>query len=129
MLNTFGKTQEEIETLVEGFIWILGDIPLQAVQNAFKQHIVRSSILPTPADINNIINPPQEELSAAVYVALKKRSVDGEYLYGSDRAYVQAFEAQEMAKMRGGTPELKAAQIEVENYASLTYQGDYDVRA
>lgn len=124
MLNTFGKTQAETETLVEGFIWILGDMPLSAVQDAFKQHISRSSTLPTPADINNIINPPPAELSAAVYVALKKRSVDGEYLYGGDKAYVHAFEAQEMAKMRGGTPELRAAQLEVKNYEILTYEGE-----
>lgn len=121
MLNTFGKTQAETETLIEGFIWILGDMSLPAVQDAFKQHISRSSTLPTPADINNIINPPPEELSAAVYISLRKRAIDGEYLYGSDKAYVEAFEAQEMAKMRGGTPELRMARLEVENYMALPY--------
>jgi hypothetical protein len=60
----------------------------------------RNNQLPTPADINNIIDPPREKLSATMYAKLKERQSGG-YAFMTDKelAYIRAFEKQELDKL------------------------------
>lgn len=109
----YGKTEAELEALVEGFCWALAGYPMGAILTAIQLHVKKSNNIPTPADIEEILNPKPKELSAAMYVAIKKRAAQGEYIYGSERDYLIAFEGQEMAKARGGSPLLIEAQREV----------------
>lgn len=123
----YGKTQAELETLVEGYFWALGDYGIETILAAIKQYIRLNPDIPSPADIINLIDPPPEPLSAAVYVNYKKQVAQGVYLLPSEREYCAAFERQEKDKMRGGSSELREAQQEVENYTrQLEYSGsDY----
>lgn len=61
--KTYGKTQAELETLVEGFAWILAEHELSDIRDAFKEYITRKSDIPAPADIIKII---EENKSYAV---------------------------------------------------------------
>lgn len=56
----YGKTQGELETLVEGFAWALADYAPEQVIAALGQHIRSSPNIPTPSEIIAIIDPPKE---------------------------------------------------------------------
>lgn len=116
---TYGDKAQMMEWRDQIFQMVLGRFNFQQVKTAFVKFLEIRRDLPAPADIVQIIEPPKEKLSAAMYVALKKRIADGEYLYGSDRQYLRAFEEQEMAKMRGGSEELREAQREIADYTRM----------
>ncbi|MBP3958366.1 hypothetical protein J8F10_24215 [Gemmata sp. G18] len=99
----YGKTQAELETLVEGFCWALEDYPMDRILGALAQYVRTKSDIPAPADLVAIIDPPREPLSAAVYVGLKQRITEGYYPLSEERAFMRAFEAQEIDKAKGTT--------------------------
>lgn len=116
-LNTYGKSPEQLPDIIKMFVLVLQEYNIQTIQRAFAQYLRQSSAMPTPADIVNIIEPPQEELSAAVYVTIRKKIIDGNvYVTNAEKEYVHAFENQELKKVRGGSLELRDAQGEVERY-------------
>jgi hypothetical protein len=98
----YGKTSQELETLVEGFCWILADYPMPVILAALAEYVRREPDIPAPADLVRIINPPQPELSAAVYVQLKQRVSEGGWLFADEREYCRAFESRELAKAGWG---------------------------
>ena len=53
--KAYGKTQAELETLVEGFSWALAGHSLADIQRAFRRYIVSHSDIPAPADILKLI--------------------------------------------------------------------------
>lgn len=112
----YGKTAEELETLVEGFSWALSDYPMPDILNALKQYITSHPDIPAPADLRNIIDPPPQELSAALYVSLQKKAFSGEYLLSDEREFCQRFRDQELAKMRGGSETLREANRQIEHF-------------
>jgi hypothetical protein len=117
MQKQYGKTQAELEILVEGFSMILADRPMKQIIEAIKVYVKTNPSIPTPADIENIINPPEQPLSTSMYVKIMKEcTVGGKFLYGDKKDFVEAYEAQEMKKVRGGSDALRQAQIEIEQH-------------
>lgn len=112
----YGKTSAELEALLNGFLWLLDDVSTENILMAMKQYANSHNDIPTPADIRNIISPPPQPLSAAVYVKYQKLTRDGHILLSDERAYCRAYEAQEMAKARGGSEELRDAQKQIDHY-------------
>ena len=55
MCDTFGKTPEQLETMTDGFLSMLGDFPAKKVMLAFETHVKRSRNLPALADIIGLI--------------------------------------------------------------------------
>lgn len=98
--QAYGKTRAELETLVDGFCWAMEGYSMESIINALQHWVrgLRKTTIPTPADLLNIIDPPKEPLTACVYMEIKKRSREGEYIYPKERDYCDAFEAQEVAK-------------------------------
>ncbi len=124
LLRQFGKTPAELEVLRDGFLVFLDDISVPEITKALKIHVNTKNEIPTPKDLRDALDPPQAQLSAAVYVTYRKRVVDGEYLLPSQRAYCAAFEDQEKNKMRGGSLKLREAQKEIATYSKqLEYSG------
>lgn len=106
---------------------ILGDYSFERVKNALVQHMKQSSSIPTPADIENIINPPQQPLSTAMYIKIMKDcTVGGKFLYGEKRDFVYAYEAQEMKKARGGSEDLRDAQAQIEHHKQQYLESYHD---
>lgn len=125
MQKGYGEKAEDALVRDAAFQWKLGRFTYSEVLHAFNEYTDRNADLPAPADIINIIDPPPEPLSAALYVTYRKRVAEGDYLLPSQRAYCAAFEEQEKAKTRGGSSELREAQREIESHrARLEYSGD-----
>jgi hypothetical protein len=125
----FGKRGEDFETMVKGFLWVLEDYRMPVILDALKEHIRSKTTIPTPADLVNLIDPPEQPLSAAVYVAYQKRAKEGHFLLSDERAYCRAYEAQEMGKVRGGSSEYREAQQEINDYSrrlAIGYDGDHE---
>ena len=51
----YGKSQEELEILVEGFNWVLADYPIEKILEAFRIYIRNFNDIPAPSDILKII--------------------------------------------------------------------------
>lgn len=51
----YGKTQAELETLVEGFSWALADYAMPEIIKAMRKYVLTASDIPAPADVIKII--------------------------------------------------------------------------
>lgn len=60
MQKLYGKTQAELETLVEGFSWALEDYEMSNIIEAFRIYIRNKSDIPAPADIIAILEKKRE---------------------------------------------------------------------
>jgi len=92
VLDTFGKTPEQLTNIIKGFVVQLSEYSYDQVRAAFRQYLKRNSKMPCPADIVNIIDPPKQEWKPdwPTYIALKKRiQQDGYYVYGSEREFLR----------------------------------------
>ena len=125
LLKQFGKTPAELEVLRDGFLVFLDDIPAPEITRALKIHVNTKNEIPTPKDLRDALNPPPEPLSAAVYVNYKKQAAQGTCLLRFERDYCAAFEAQEHAKIGGGTPELQQAHREIASYKQTLMVEDF----
>jgi hypothetical protein len=110
----FGKTAAELETLVEGFCWILSDYTMDAILGAIAQFVKKKPQIPTPSDIEAILNPPLPKPDWAAYVALKKSVQEGNYLMPDERRFLR--ECEEYAK--------KHHDEEMDNYRTAQSQID-----
>jgi hypothetical protein len=98
VLNVYGKTTDQLNYIVKAFILVLEAYPPKDVRDAFLHWISRKSVMPTPADIVNIIDPPPEKLSEALFINLCKKRDKGIYLTPDERRFIYAFEQQELTK-------------------------------
>jgi hypothetical protein len=130
LLKGYGEKAEDAASRDAGFQWLLGRFTIEQVRDAFRVYVERRSDLPAPADIIQIIEPPPEPLSAALYVSYQKKAYSGGFLLSSERAFCRAFEAQEEGKTRGGSDTLRECQRELASFKELDgigYSGsDYD---
>jgi len=83
------------------FQLVLAGFPYRRIREAFIEHVRRKPDLPTPSDIVNLLDPPKPVLSATAYHALRRKiEQEGYYPLSDERAFLRAFESQEMAKAR-----------------------------
>lgn len=101
MQGKYGKTAAELETMVEGFCWVLAEYTTDQVIDAMGIHIKKSRDIPTPSDIEHIINPPPPKIDWAMYVSLKKKSSDGAWLLSDEREFVRNCENMAKVRQRG----------------------------
>lgn len=60
MQKQYGKTAEELETLVDGFAWALDGYEMPDIMAAFGIYIRKKSDIPAPADIIKIMEKEKE---------------------------------------------------------------------
>lgn len=120
----YGKTAGELETLVEGFCWVLGGYPMQKIIDAIGVHIRRSPTIPTPADIEAIINPPRPKPDWPAYIALMKRIADGHFALSDERRFISECESYAKQSLREGNAEYQEAQQAIQSYQRLQIEGD-----
>ena len=53
--KTYGKNQAEIETLADGFCWVLVDYDIEKIKLAMRDYLLNKNDVPAPADIIKII--------------------------------------------------------------------------
>ncbi len=92
-LKLYGKEPEQIENAVKLFRMVLADFPSDKIQSAFVTHLQRSSEMPTPSDIVQLIKrgnkPP---LNKEIYIALSRKE-DYQRSHAED-AYMREYEAE-----------------------------------
>lgn len=89
----YGKEPENMKTVLQVFVSILGEYEPQAVVDAFRTHLKRSNEFPTPADIVKLIDPEPQPLDKSVYVNLcKRRDNDAENLTHDEWEYLKRYE-------------------------------------
>ncbi|WP_149111453.1 hypothetical protein [Limnoglobus roseus] len=90
----YGKTQAELETLVEGFSWALVGYPMSDVNLAFQAYIVTQSDIPAPADIIKLIrsNKQSDEATPPTVSQLLEYRSRGIPLSPKQQADLQEYE-------------------------------------
>ncbi len=53
--------QKDLETLVDGFIWILGEYDAETIFNGLKTYVEKNNDIPTPSDILKVINEKADQ--------------------------------------------------------------------
>lgn len=88
----YGKTANNLETLVSGFLWLLEGIPINEILAAMKSYVLAKNDIPTPSDLLNIITPSKQVWRPdwAAYIAMKKRIHEhGYYPYSDEREFLR----------------------------------------
>lgn len=87
--------------MVDGFLWVLDGYSIGDIMDAIKQHVRKNPNIPTPADILAIIDPPQEELSVALYNQISKNLIAGNvFVSDEEKLFRVKFEKQELARVK-----------------------------
>ena len=60
-LDTFGKEPEQLTNLQSSFLMVLGRFTIENVESAFRIYMEHQAVMPKPADIVKIIEPPVQE--------------------------------------------------------------------
>lgn len=89
----YGKTQAELETLVEGFSWVLADYPMPKIIKAFREYVISHSDIPAPSDIIKLIKE-DFEYNAPTLEKLREYKSKGIILTPRDEARLSAYQAQ-----------------------------------
>jgi hypothetical protein len=127
-LNTYGKTPDQLANATKMFVNILKDYPMDAVIKAFGSWMRRSSIMPTPADIVNIIDPPAPKPDWAAYVSIRQRMKDPyTFVMDDEKAYVRYCERYSVDKLNSYDQRQEAQEQLAEAQSRLLPSGDdYD---
>ena len=100
-LDTFGKEPEQLKNIQKLFEMMLGDYEIGKVERAFIAYMRRGTAMPKPADIINILDPEEPELSKEMYISLQKK--DPEYRTSEEWAFIRKYESQKMGDVGNET--------------------------
>ena len=107
MQNQFGKSKDELETLVEGLAWVLDGYSLQEIMGGIAEYVRKNTNIPTPSEILAIIDPPKKPFQPdwAFYTRLNKLVQDsGPYAINQDEIdYLAACEKFSVNKMKNSS--------------------------
>lgn len=119
MLNVYGKTPEQLGNVTKLFFAVLANYPAETIKAAFLTYLKTNSTMPTPADIENIINPPRPKPDWPVYIALKKRIHDGYFPLSDERQFLrdcEQYAKDNLAEQQGAWAD---AQRQIESFKTL----------
>lgn len=99
MQKAYGRTLD-VKLVMSGWEMVLSDkYNADQVCYALREYALTKEDFPTPASINNILNPPKPEISQAEYIAAKDWQKRNGYPMFSDALdTIQAYEKQEQGK-------------------------------
>jgi hypothetical protein len=129
LLKGYGEKAEDAASRDAGFQWLLGRFTIDQVRAAFRTYIERNADLPVPANIINLIEPPPQKLSAAVYIAYQKKACGGGWLLSDERQFCRDYEAQEMEAGRASRELLechRAIEASKQKTLDIGYEGQLD---
>lgn len=92
----YGKNAGQLQNIVDGFLWVLSEYPVQKVIQAFGQYIRTKTDMPTPCEIVRIIDPQPLEWvpDKSLYITLKEiLKKDGPFGLDTDEIeYIKKYE-------------------------------------
>lgn len=88
--KVYGKTPEELWDLTQGYSYILKDHSMDLIIKTIMEYIKRCPDIPSPSDINNIIDPvkPEWKPDWAVYNRLKDNIKQDKFVTTEQRNYM-----------------------------------------
>ena len=94
-LDTFGKEPEQLKNLEVMFQMVLGRFTIDAVTEAFSQYMETKTVMPKPADIVRIIEPPKVERKwcAVTFIDLQRQQREGQFMTKAETQYMHDFKA------------------------------------
>ena len=92
-LNIYGKTPEQLEAIIMLMQMTLGRFDYEAIRDAFGKYLQNGSVMPTPADIIKIIEPPVEKRKwcATTFIDLRRQQREGQFITKEEKQYIQDF--------------------------------------
>lgn len=113
--HQYGKTEAELETLVEGFCWALSMYTMDVILGGIKQFVLKKSDIPAPADIEAILNPPLPKPDWPLYIELKKRLREGNvYVTEEEKRFVRNCEDMAILRQHGELQNFHTARAELD---------------
>lgn len=99
MQKAYGRTLD-IKLVMSGWEMILASkYNADQICYALKEYALTKEDFPTPASINNILNPPKPEITQAEYVAAKDWQKRNDYpIFSEALDVIKAYEEQEKSK-------------------------------
>lgn len=86
--NSYGK-EIDAKTTLKAWEYVMSDeYAADQVVAAIHKHVKQSNAFPTPADLIQIINPPQRKVTHAEYIAAQKYQEANGYPRFSPEAYL-----------------------------------------
>lgn len=92
-LNVYGKEPEQLGNITKLFQLILGRFQISQVEFAFAKYLETHSVMPTPADIVKIIEPPVEprKWCGATFIDIKRRWRENQFITDAEMKYCHDF--------------------------------------
>ena len=93
VLDTFGKEAEQLENINAAFQMYLEDYTYNQVEQAFKIYMKASSVMPKPADIVKIIDPPKPKRKwcGATFIDIRRRIRENQFITDEEQKYCSDF--------------------------------------
>jgi hypothetical protein len=92
-LDTFGKEPEQLENASKLFAMVLSDFTMQQIESAFKIYLKTNSVMPKPADIVYIIEPPKEKKKwcKVTFLEIKRKKRENVFTTNEENQYCEDF--------------------------------------
>lgn len=93
-LKTYGKTFEQLDSIVKLFEFALSSYEMERIEKAFLRHVERSADMPTPSDIIKLLDPSKNprKLDSSVFAEIKRKMKEGNvYVSEQEKAYVEQY--------------------------------------
>lgn len=92
-MDTYGKEPEQLANIAEMFKLVLGRFTIEQVEMAFRIYMEKGVIMPKPADIVKIIEPPIEprKWCGVTFVDIKRRKREGQFINDYEEKYCSEF--------------------------------------
>lgn len=118
-LDTFGKEPEQLENASKLFAMVLADYSIQQIESAFKIYLKQNSVMPKPADIAKIIDPPKEKKKwcKVAFLEIKRKKRENGFTTKEENQYIEDFMHAAVSGEPDERQELESAmkQAEIEN--------------
>jgi hypothetical protein len=129
MLKEYGKQGQDFDVIVQGFLLFFErkGYPMDRIIDALFIHLDRSKEIPTPMDIENIINPPPPKIDWPLYIELKKRLREGNvYVDQDERQFIRNCEDLAIIRQRGEMASYQEAQrqLQAHQQTMLSYDAN-----
>jgi len=92
-LDTFGKPPEALASMVQMFQAVLGRFTTQEVQKAFSIYMETQTVIPKPADIVRLIEPPENPRNwcKVTFLDIKRRQREEQFISDDEIQYCKDF--------------------------------------
>jgi hypothetical protein len=90
--RTYGKQVSDLEAVVKVFIKVLDGYEPKEIMQAIKKWLTISPEFPTPSDILKILDP-QPIYDKTVYISIKNKLKNGEFLMQREEDYIRKYES------------------------------------